>query len=51
MCGVKGKRGDLTKGLLHHSELVLLAASFVGFVLLTIGTWRMVVRSHVVTQS
>ena len=47
----RGKRGELTTRLLPHPEPVLLAAFFAGFVLQAIGTWRMVVRSHVVTQS
>ena len=51
MCGVKGKRGDLTMGLLHHSELVLLAASFVGFVLPAMSMWRMAVRSYIGAQA
>lgn len=38
-------------GLLPHPEPVLLAAFFAGFVLPAMGTWRMVVRSHVGTQS
>lgn len=51
MCGVKGEAWGVDDEAVAPPEPVLLAAFFAGFVLPAMGTWRMVVRSHVGTQS